>query len=518
MNATTFAARQQARQRIDRERARLTKLKLLDLFAADQSRVEKLTFKAPHLTADFSKQRIDVGLLAAFNQLADAADFEGWRAKMFAGEPINTTEQRPAMHWALRASDSPREVKTTRAMMEAFAQTIRPQINAIIHLGIGGSDLGPRLLLDAFKPLRRPDLEVRFGANVDGADVVDCIAGLDPERTLLIVASKTFTTQETLANADFVRAWKPKFIAAATAAPDKAKAWGVPQAHIFPFWDWVGGRYSLWSSVSLAFVIACEDSAFDGLLAGAAAMDAHFETTPFAQNLPAIAAAVQMWNREWLGRGSYAVIPYAERLRLLPAYLQQLEMESNGKGVTREGQVLEELACSVTWGAAGTNGQHSFFQLLHQGLEEIPVEILINAGPGEGPAEHRAKLLANALAQARALMVGKSLAQARNEMVAKGLPVGEADRLAPHRAFKGDRASSLIAFDALSPPALGALLAFYEHRTFAQGILADINSFDQWGVELGKEMANQLAPALNGGALSDLDPSTAAWVRRLGAG
>ncbi|MFT3729177.1 MAG: glucose-6-phosphate isomerase [Terricaulis sp.] len=515
MNTTDFAARQQALSRIDAEAVRLAKTKLTDLFSGDANRVPSLTFEAPHVMADFSKQRIDGAALSALGQLAEAADFDGWRAKMFAGEIVNNTENRPAMHWALRANDAPAEVKATRAKMAAFAKEIRLQIDAIVHLGIGGSDLGPRLLIDAFKPLRRKGLEVRFAANVDGADVVDAIDGLDPERTLLIVVSKTFTTQETLANANFVRAWKPKFVAAATAAPDKAKAWGVPDAHIFPFWDWVGGRYSLWSSVSLVCVVAWEDGAFEKFLGGAAEMDAHFKSAPFAQNLPAIAAAVQMWNREPLKHGSYAMIPYAERLRLLPSYLQQLEMESNGKHVSREGQPLGRSSCGVTWGAAGTNAQHSFFQLLHQGVQEIPLEILLVAGKHEGPQDHRAKLFANALAQARALMVGKSMAQARNEMIAKGAELAEADRLAPHRAFAGDRASTILAMDELSPEAVGALLAFYEHRTFTQAVLADINPFDQWGVELGKEMANQLAPALEGGALPELDASTAAWVARL---
>jgi glucose-6-phosphate isomerase len=245
-------------------------------------------------------------------------------------------------------------------------------------------------------------------------------------------------------------------------------------------------------------------------------MDGHFRDTPFAENLPAVSAAVQMWNREALGRGSYAVIPYSERLRLLPAWLQQLEMESNGKGVTRDGAAIARSAAAVTWGAAGTNAQHSFFQLLHQGVDEIPVEFIVNAGAHEGPASHRAKVYANALAQARALMLGKSAEAARAEMVAKGASAEEAARLAPHRAFSGDRASTLMAIDALSPEALGALLAFYEHRTFTQAVLAGVNPFDQWGVELGKEMAGALLPALEGKpAAGDLDASTAAWVKRL---
>jgi glucose-6-phosphate isomerase len=483
--------------RIEAEARRLKRLTLLDLFAADPGRAARFTFEAPHLIADFSKQRIDAGALEALTAHAEAMSFDDWRARLFSDALINNTEGRAAKHWALRAPDAPAEVRETLARMAAFATRIRPEIDAIVHLGIGGSDLGPRLVLDALKPYRVAGLDVRFAANVDGADVADAIENLDPKRTLLIVASKTFTTQETLANAEFVRAWGPAHLAAATAAPAKAVRWGVPESNVFSFWDWVGGRYSLWSSVSLACVIAMKDGAFGALLAGAAAMDTHFRTTPFARNFPAISAAVQMWNRETLGHGSYALIPYAERLRLLPAYMQQLEMESNGKGVTRDGASLDRAACGVTWGAAGTNAQHSFFQLLHQGVDEIPVEFILNAGAHEGPPAHRAKVFANALAQARALMVGKESAD-------------------PHRSFRGNRASTLMAMDALSPNALGALLAFYEHRTFTQAVLAGINPFDQFGVELGKEMTSQLLPALEGGAAPEgLDASTAAWLKRL---
>jgi glucose-6-phosphate isomerase len=491
METTAWAA-------VAREAERLKSNHLLDLFAADPKRAEAFTFSAPHLIADFSKQRVDAAALAALAAFAEAQDFAGWRQKLFAGEIVNNTEGRAAKHWLLRAVDPPAEVLETRARMAAFATRMRPEIEAIVHLGIGGSDLGPRLILDALKAHRIKSIDVRFAANVDGADVADAIDGLDPKRTLLIVVSKTFTTQETLANAEFVRAWGPAHIAAATAAPDKAVAWGVGADNVFPFWDWVGGRYSLWSSVSLCCAIALQDGVFEALLAGGAEMDAHFRDEPFTRNLPALSAALQMWNREALGHGSYALIPYSERLRLLPAYMQQLEMESNGKGVTRGGETLMRSACGVTWGAAGTNAQHSFFQLLHQGVQEIPVEFIVNMGAHEGPASHRAKVFANALAQTRALMVGRETAD-------------------PHRRFSGNRASTLMAIDELSPQALGALLAFYEHRTFTQAVLAGINPFDQFGVELGKEMANQLLPALEGGAApQELDASTAAWVKRLG--
>ena len=492
MNATPFPA-------IAAHAQRLKQKTLLDLFAADANRAEALTFRAPHLIADFSKQRIDAEALASIGALAHAMDFDGWRSKMFAGDIVNTTEGRAAKHWELRIQNpmgGDNEIVQVLDRMHAFAHEVA-EFDAIIHLGIGGSDLGPRLVLDALKAHRRPNLEVRFAANVDGADVADAIDGLNPKKTLLIVVSKTFTTQETLANAEFVRAWGPARIAAATAAPEKAVAWGVAPEDVFPFWDWVGGRYSLWSSVSLACELSLTHGAFFEMLGGAEDMDQHFRTAPFEQNLPALSAAVQMWNREALGHGSYAVIPYSERLRLLPAYMQQLEMESNGKRVTRDGQPLERSACAVTWGAAGTNAQHSFFQLLHQGVEETPVEFIVNAGKHEGPQSHRAKVFANALAQARALMVGKQSSE-------------------PHRVFTGNRASTMMALDGLSPASLGALLAFYEHRTFTQAVLAGVNPFDQFGVELGKEMANQLLPALEGGQAPETDPSTAAWLKRLG--
>jgi glucose-6-phosphate isomerase len=520
MSATHAAAVKQAWGKVEAEASRLQRSTLLDLFAADAGRVQALTFEAPHLIADFSKQHIDAAALSALSAFAEAVDFDGWRARLFAGDIVNTTENRAAKHWALRIQDPPggdNEITAVLDSMHRFAHEIATsEINAVIHLGIGGSDLGPRLVLDALKKYRRANLEVRFASNVDGADVADAIDGLDPNRTLLIVVSKTFTTQETLANAEFVGAWGPARIAAATAAPDKARAWGVAEADVFPFWDWVGGRYSLWSSASLVCEIGLEHGVFFRLLEGAEEMDSHFRDAPFTRNLPAISAAVQMWNREALGHGSYALIPYAERLRLLPAWLQQLEMESNGKGVTRDGAPLDRSACAVTWGGAGTNAQHSFFQMLHQGVEEIPVELVINAGEHEGPPAHRAKVQANALAQAQALMVGKSQPQARSEMIAKGMSEAEASQLAPHRAFPGNRASTLMAIDQLSPEGLGALLAFYEHRTFTQAVLAGVNPFDQWGVELGKQMANALLPGLESGAPTpSLDASTANWLQRL---
>jgi glucose-6-phosphate isomerase len=502
---------------IAREAERLRDARLLDLFAVDPRRAEQLTLEAPHLRADFSKQRIDAAALAALGALADGAEFDLWRARLFAGALVNTTEQRAAKHWALRAADAPAEVRETRTRIAAFADAVRAQFNAVVHIGIGGSDLGPRLVLDALKPLRVDGLAVRFAANVDSADIADALEGLEPARTLAIVASKTFTTQETLMNARVARDWGAGRIVAVTAAPERATAWGVRGEDVFPFWDWVGGRYSLWSSVGLVCVLALRENAFFGLLEGAAAMDVHFRDTPFASNLAALAGAIQHWNRAALGHSSYALLPYVERLRLLPAWMQQLEMESNGKGVDRDGRTLAQPAAGVTWGGAGTTAQHSFFQLMHQGVQEIPAEFIITERDDAVPA-HRLAVRANALAQARALMTGKSAAQAKADMLAAGMNDAEASRLAPHRACRGDRASTILALDALTPQALGALLAFYEHRTFTQAVLTGINPFDQFGVELGKEMAGLLAPALAGERGPDgLDASTAAWIERLRA-
>ncbi|MGE3251239.1 MAG: glucose-6-phosphate isomerase [Hyphomonadaceae bacterium] len=479
---------------VAREAARLRETTLIDLFARDAIRADALTFSAPHLTLDLSRQRIDAGALQALEAYSAARGVFRERDRMFAGEAVNNTEGRAAMHWALRAGDAPTEVRETRDRMRAFAAGLSG-IDAVVSIGIGGSDLGPRLVYDALKALHRADIRARFASNVDNADIDDALEGLDPARTLVIVCSKTFTTLETLANAEIARAWLGSHatgrLVAVSAAPERAKAWGASE--VFPFWDWVGGRYSLWSAIGLVLEIALQPGSFDRLLTGAAAMDAHFRDAPFAQNAPMLAAAVQAWNREALGRGGYALVPYAERLRLLPAYLQQLEMESNGKRVDRDGRVLARPAAGVTWGAAGTNAQHSFFQLLHQGVEEVPVEfIVVKDAGGAG----RTALLANALAQAQALMHGAR------------------DDAAPHRAFPGNRASTMMALDDLSPESLGALLAFYEHRTAAQAWLAGVNPFDQWGVELGKAMARDLTAALEGNATPD-DPATSAWVERL---
>ncbi|HKP79526.1 MAG TPA: glucose-6-phosphate isomerase, partial [Phenylobacterium sp.] len=395
---------------------------------------------------------------------------------------------------------------------------------AIVHIGIGGSDLGPRLVWEALKPLD-PRIELRFVANVDPAELAQALAGLDPAETMIVTVSKTFTTLETLANAEAARAWlraslgmaSDAHLVAVSAAPDKAQAFGAPADQVFGFWDWVGGRYSIWSSVGLSCAVALGYDVFARMLAGARAMDEHFQTAPMGANAPVLLALAHVFNRNGLGRSIRAVVPYAQRLRLFAAFLQQLEMESNGKRVTADGRpVLRPTAASV-FGDAGTNGQHAFFQLLHQGTEVVPVDILAVVEGSEGDPAAQTKLLANAVAQAEALMVGRTEADVRAELTAAGRAASDIDALAPQRTFPGDRPSTFILLDRLDPERLGALVALYEHKTFVEGVLWGINSFDQWGVELGKTLAARVLAELEGGPAGHHDPSTAALVARLRA-
>jgi len=493
-------------------------------FDEEPDRLGRLTLDAAGLFLDLAKQPWSRAGVAAALDLARAADVEGWRARLFAGEAVNTTEHRPALHMALRAPDgadfraagqpvSP-EVEQTRAAMRAFAEGVRAGVirgatgkpfRAVVHIGIGGSDLGPRLVWEALKPLE-PIIALRFAANVDGAEIAAALAGLDPAETLVIAVSKSFGTQETLANATAARAWLAAVLGEAGAAQHlvavsantaAAAAFGVAPERIFAFWDWVGGRYSLWSAVGLSCAIGLGWEPFQGLLDGAAAMDEHFRTTPLETNAPALLALAHVFNRSGLHRPVRAVVPYARRLALFPAFLQQLETESNGKGVTRDGQPLARPAAAAVFGDAGTSGQHAFFQMLHQGVEVIPVDIVAVAQGDEGPPDHQAKLIANAVAQAEALMVGHP------------------NPAEPHRNFPGDRPTSFILMDRLTPAALGALIALYEHKVFVEGVLWAIDSFDQWGVELGKTLAGAVLGELESGPAGAHDPSTAALIARL---
>jgi len=515
------------------------KTRIVDWFGREPDRLERMTLEAAGLTLDLSKQPWSrAGLVAALD-LARAADVEGRRAALFGGEVVNPTEGRAVLHPALRAPDGAtfaalgepvsHEVEAVREAMAEFAEDVRSAretgtggrpFEAVVHIGIGGSDLGPRLVWDALRPVE-PTLDLRFVANIDPREMAEALAGLDPEATLVVVVSKTFTTQETLANAELARDWLKtavpakhlgRHIVGVTAAPERAEAFGCGRT--FAFRDWVGGRYSLWSAVGLSCAVGLGWDVFSEMLEGAAEMDGHFRTAPLERNAPVLLALAQIFNVAGLDRTARTVAPYAHGLRRLPAFLQQLEMESNGKGVTLDGAPVAASG-PIVFGEPGTNGQHAFFQQLHQGPQIVPAEfVVVRDTTGAGASE--APLWSNALAQARALMVGKTADQARAEMLELGVEPEEADRLAPHKAFPGDRPSTTVVLDALTPRAVGALLALYEHKTFVEGVIWGINSFDQWGVELGKAMARSLLADAEAGAPSaDLDPSTAALLTRL---
>jgi glucose-6-phosphate isomerase len=475
---------------------------IASLFADDPQRMQRFAVDAAGLHLDCSKHLADAQTLDLLERLAEQQRVAEWRDRMFAGDAINTTEQRAVLHVALRMPrDAARtEVRETRDRMRAFVDEVRgdPGIDAVVNLGIGGSDLGPRMATHALRGYSAPRPLVRFVANADPADFAVATHGLDPARTLFIVASKTFTTVETMSNVRLARAWGGRRFAAVTANVPAAQALGVPPERVFPMWDWVGGRYSVWSAVGLPLAIAIGMDAFESFLAGANAMDEHFRTAPLKRNLPTLLALLGVWYVNFHDAQAHAVLPYSEDLRELPAYLQQLEMESNGKRVDRDGRMVDYATCPVIWGAAGTNGQHAFHQLLHQGTPVIPCDFIAAANPvaGEDAQAHRL-LLANALAQSAALMAGKS------------------DAL-PHKAFPGSRPSTTLVLERLAPATLGALLALYEHKVFVQGAVWGLNSFDQWGVELGKAIAGTLQPALDGGALpAGIDASTAALIARL---
>ncbi len=518
--------------------------RIVHQFATDPRRMERMGVEAAGLYLDLSKQSWTAEGFEAALDLARTCDVEGRRNALFAGEAVNNTEGRAVLHPALRAADDAdfralgepvsAEVAAGRQAMAEFATDIgsgaetggtKQPFTAIVHIGIGGSDLGPRLLWDALRPLE-PVIDLRFVANVDPRDMGEALAGLDPETTLVVVVSKTFTTQETLANAELAKAWLAESLSprrmvhhlvGVTAAPDKAEAWGCGRT--FGFRDWVGGRYSLWSAVSLSVAVALGWDVFERVLNGARAMDAHFLEADLERNAPVLLALAQVYNVEGRGRPARTVAPYAHGLRRLPAFLQQLEMESNGKGVKRDGSPVDTATGPIVFGEPGTNGQHAFFQQIHQGPMVVPAEFIVVGHTSEAAMDARegdAPLWSNALAQAQALMIGKTAKEARAELIEAGASEAEADRLAPHKTFPGDRPSTAILLDALSPEAVGALIALYEHKTFVEGVIQDINSFDQWGVELGKVLARAILADVAAGAPSaGLDPSTAELLKRL---
>ncbi|PHS28957.1 MAG: glucose-6-phosphate isomerase [Robiginitomaculum sp.] len=499
---------------------------LIRLFDDEPSRLQRLSIQAPGLYADFSKQKVDEKSLNALLAYAEARNLGGFFAAMRAGEVVNPTEHRAAQHMALRApkgenftalgTNISETVANERARMRAFADDIRNgkrqgvtgrAIRTLVHIGIGGSDLGPRLLMQALKRYHAPGIDLRFAANLDAADINDALSGCDPEATLVIVVSKSFSTAETLANAQVARAWlvqhlgedAPTLHMAAVSTNLAATAdFGITDDNVFAMHDWVGGRYSLWSSVGLSVMAALKEGAFEDMLAGAAAMDAHALTTPVAQNAPLLSGLIQFWNRNFLHMQSRAIVPYAARLALLPSYLQQLIMESNGKSVRADGTPADLVASPVIFGAEGTNAQHAFFQQLHQGPDPASVDFIGFIADQEHNPGHHHGVLANMLAQSRALMGGSP-----------------APKDAPHKNFTGNRPSTTLLMDALSPFSLGALLAFYEHETVTQAVLCGINPFDQWGVELGKHVALEVLSHLEKNTTQGMDASTAALIKRI---
>ncbi|SFI32100.1 glucose-6-phosphate isomerase [Aerobium aerolatum] len=513
-------------------------------FAANGNRFEAFSARQDDLLFDFSKCALTSETLTLLHTLAIAAGVETRRAAMFSGGRINNTEDRAVLHVALRAQQGERvmldghdvaeDVHAVLAAMADFAEGIRSgdltgatgkPITDVVNIGIGGSDLGPAMATLALAPYHDGP-RTHFVSNIDGAHIADTLKGLSAETTLFIIASKTFTTIETMTNAATARRWVAERLgeeavghhfAAVSTALDKVAAFGIASDRVFGFWDWVGGRYSVWSAVGLPVMIAVGADNFRQFLAGGHAMDRHFSDTPAARNVPLLMGLVGYWNRVVCGYPTRAVIPYDQRLARLPAYLQQLDMESNGKGVTIDGAPVATPTGPVVWGEPGTNGQHAFFQLLHQGTDIVPVEFLVAANGHEADLRfHHELLLANCFAQSEALMKGRTLYEARAQMLARGMSADEAERLAPHRAFPGNRPSVTLLYRMLDPYTLGRLIALYEHRVFVEAQLYGINAFDQWGVELGKELATGLLPVVEGREnAANRDASTAGLVAHM---
>lgn len=502
-------------QDLEERQAAVADRKITSLFD-DPKRAEEFSLRTQYMLLDYAKTNIDTEIRAALLKLVESANVTERRDAMFAGAPINETEGRAVLHTALRnldggaievaGEDVMPQVRDTLARMRSFADQVRASgITDVVNIGIGGSDLGPAMATRALTPYHDGP-RCHFVSNVDGAHIADTLRGLDAKTTLVIVASKTFTTIETMTNARTARAWMQDHggdpaaqFAALSTADDKTAEFGIDPAQVFGFEDWVGGRYSVWGPIGLSLMIAIGPKAFDSFLRGAQEMDRHFRAADPAENMPMLLALVGIWHNQICGHATRAVLPYDQRLEMLPDYLQQLEMESNGKGVQMDGSDSPRHTGPVVWGAAGTNGQHAFYQLIHQGTRVIPCEFLVAAKGHEPELQHHHDLLiANCLAQSEALMRGRSLDEARAIMRDAGLSGDELERQARHRVFPGNRPSTTLAYETLDPFTLGQIIALYEHRVFVEGVILGINSFDQWGVELGKELAKSLQPLVEG--------------------
>ena len=524
---------------LEAHRAAIAAKPLRQRFAEDPGRFAKFSTGFDDFLLDYSKNLIDDEVMARLLALAEAAEVEKRRDAMFAGEPINVTEHRSVLHVALRAnrdevykSEGENVVPMVHEVLDrmaAFADGVRSgsiagaggKFTDVVNIGIGGSDLGPAMATLALAPFHDGP-RLHFVSNVDGADMRDTLAKLDPARTLFLVASKTFTTIETMTNAATARKWivaalgeqhVAAHFAALSTALDKVAAFGIGEERAFGFWDWVGGRYSVWSAIGLSLMIAIGPEDFRAFLAGGRAMDEHFRTAPLAENLPVILGLIGIWYRNVMGFPVYAVLPYDNRLKRLPAYFQQLDMESDGKGVHLDGAAVKSATGPIVFGEPGTNGQHAFYQLIHQGTDVIPVDFLVGAHSDVPDDIHQTLLLANVLAQSEALMRGKTLDEAKAELKAAGMADDAIEKLAPHKVFPGNRPSNTILYRRLDPHTLGMIIALYEHKIFVQGTIWGINSFDQWGVELGKVLAKELQPMVEGKELPESrDSSTAGLI------
>ena len=531
-------------QALEEHQREMAEVHMRDLFARDPQRFERFSLRLGDILLDYSKNRITAETMALLLDLARQTNVAGKIEAMFTGEKYNNTEKRAVLHVALRnrssrpifaagGVDVMPEVNRVLAHMRAFSEEVRSgawrgytgkAITDVVNIGIGGSDLGPKMVCEALKPYGKPGLRVHFVSNVDSTDLVETLKLVNPETVLFLVASKTFTTQETMTNAHTAREW---FLAAAqdeaatpALAPERSAGasvarhfaamstntaavarFGIDPQNMFEFWDWVGGRYSLWSAIGLSIALYLGMDNFEALLGGAHAVDEHFRSTPFEKNLPVIMALLGIWYNNFFGAQSHAILPYDQYLMHFPSYFQQGDMESNGKGVTREGQrVYAYTTGPIIWGQPGTNGQHAFYQLIHQGTKLIPCDFLAAAQSHNPRGDHHPILLSNYLAQTEALMKGKTPEEARAELAAQGMSGTELEQLVPHKTFPGNRPTNSVLYPKLTPAVLGSLIALYEHKIFTQGAIWDVNSFDQWGVELGKQLAKVILPELKSDA------------------
>ena len=516
-----------------------------DMFAADPNRFEEFSISLDSLLLDYSKNRINGETMKLLIDLAKEAGLEKARDAMFSGEKINTTENRAVLHTALRnRSDRPvyvdgkdvmPQIKAVLEKMKTFSTAVRDgqwkgatgkAMTDVVNIGIGGSDLGPVMVVEALKHYQKKGLNTHFVSNVDGTHIVETLKDLNPETTLFIVASKTFTTQETLTNAKTARDWLAaalgedavaKHFVALSTNTEEVKKFGIDPANMFEFWDWVGGRYSLWSAIGLSIAIAVGYDNFVELLTGGFEMDEHFRNAPLEKNIPVILGVLGVWYHNFFGAEAYAVLPYDQYLHRLPAYLQQADMESNGKGVSKDGKPVSYTTGPILFGEPGTNGQHSFYQLIHQGTHLIPCDFIIPAISLNETGNHHPILISNVLAQAEALMRGKTAQEVRAEFEAKGEPEEKIEKLLNHKIFSGNRPSNMIVVPQITPRTLGKLIAMYEHKIFVQGVIWNVNSYDQWGVELGKQLAGKILPEiLEAKPVSTHDSSTNGLIAKIG--